>query len=81
MSAFGLTGRVGTLSDSTNLVTSFEDGILRVDRFGARSHPFVALSSDGKDLIPQNERTAANLVQLPSEDQKIIHAVGFHEIL
>jgi hypothetical protein len=29
VSAFWLTVRVRTLSDSTNLVTSFEDGILR----------------------------------------------------
>jgi endonuclease/exonuclease/phosphatase (EEP) superfamily protein YafD len=31
--------------------------------------------------MPQNARATANLVRLPSEDQKIIHAIGFHEIL
>jgi hypothetical protein len=29
---------------------------------------------------PSRKIAAANLVRLPSEDQKIIHAVGFHEI-
>jgi hypothetical protein len=38
-------------------------------------------ASDSKDLTPQNKRATADLVRLPSEDQKIIHAVGFHEIL
>ena len=38
-------------------------------------------ATDRKNLIPQNERATANLVWLRSEDQKIIHAVGFHEIL
>jgi hypothetical protein len=40
--------------------------------------PVLRLECDRWKRMPQNARATANLVRLPSEDQKIVHAVGFH---
>jgi len=51
---------------------------------GSDSHGWVRHASRVCVLIARvllEKIATANLVWLPSEDQKIIHAVGFHEIL
>ena len=60
----------------------------RAARFGrpSGSHSRGWLRHDSRGLpahrsCDSRKIAMANLVRLPSEDQKIIHAVGFHEIL
>jgi hypothetical protein len=42
-----------------------------------RLQPHKHISDHRRPVLSRDE----NLVRLPSEDQKIIHAIGFHEIL